>query len=71
MFNFYLDTCGLKEEDSKEVIDPFYIDQIECMPIPKIDWGWREQDDLFSHTKDVLTRTKNWLKSKNVVTTNP
>ena len=57
MFNVELDTCGLKEEDSEEVLDPFYIDQIECMPIPKIDWGRREEDDVFSHTKDVLART--------------
>ena len=37
MFNVDLGTYGLKEEDSEEVIDPFYIDQVECMPIPKID----------------------------------
>ena len=41
------------------------------MPIPEIDWGRREEDDFFSRTKDVLTRTENCLKSKNVVTPNP
>ena len=51
MFDVDLDTYGLRENDAEEVIDPFYIDQIECMPIPKIDWGWREEDDLFSCTK--------------------
>lgn len=66
MFYVDLDTCGLKEEDSKKVIDPFYIDQIECIPIPKIDWERREEDDLFSCTKDVLARTKNWIKSKKI-----
>ena len=47
MFNVDLDMYGLKEEDSEEVIDPFYIDQIECMPILEIDQGRREEDDLF------------------------
>lgn len=62
MFNVDLDTCGLKEEDSKEMIEPFYIDQIECIPIPEIDWGRRGEDDLFSHTKDVLARNEYWIK---------
>ena len=62
MFNVDIDTYGLKDDDSEEVIDPFYIDQVECMPIPEIDWGKREEDNFFSRTKDVLTRTKNWLK---------
>ena len=62
MFNVDLDTCGLKEEDSEEVLDSFYIDQIEYMPIPEIDWGRREEDDVFSCTKDVLARTASWIK---------
>ena len=62
MFNVDIDTYGLKDEDSKEVIDPFYIDQVECMPIPKIDWVKREEDYFFSYTKDMLTRIENWLK---------
>ena len=68
MFNVDIDTYGLEDEDSEEVIDPFYIDQVECMPIPKIDQGKREENDLFSRIKDVLTRTENWLKSKNAIT---
>lgn len=38
------------------------------MPIPKIDCEKREEDDMFSGIKHVLTRIENWLKSKNVVT---
>ena len=71
MFDVDLNTYRLREDDIEEVIDPFYIDQIECMPVPKIDWGWREEDDLFSHTKEVLTKTKNLLKSKSVESITP
>ena len=70
MFNIDLNTYGLREDDIEEVIDPLYIDQIDCMPNPKIDQGRREEDDLFSHTKEVLTRIENWLKSKKIVTPN-
>ena len=68
MFNVELDTCGLKDEDCEEVLDPFYIDQIECMPIHEIDQGRREEDDVYSCTKDVLARTAKWIKSKTLAT---
>lgn len=38
------------------------------MPIHEIDWRRREEDDVFSCTKDVLARTTNWIKSKIVAT---
>ena len=62
MFDVNLNTHGLKDDDAEEVVDPFYIYQIECIPIPKIDYDRREEDDLLSHSMKMLIRTKNWLK---------
>ena len=42
MFEVNLYTNGIKEDKSEEVIDSFCVNQIECMPIPKIDWSRRE-----------------------------
>ena len=48
MFNVELDTYGLKDDDSEEVLDQFYMDQIEYMPIPEIDWEKREENDVYA-----------------------
>ena len=37
MFDVNLSTHGLRDDDAEEVVDSFYIDQIECIPILKID----------------------------------
>ena len=66
MFEVILCINGIKEDESEEVIGPFYVNQIECMPIPKIDWSRREEDDFLSYTSEVLKRTKNWLKSNTI-----
>ena len=50
MFKVNLCTNGIKEDKTEEVIDPFYVNQIECMPIPEIDCTRREEDDFISHT---------------------
>ena len=68
MFNVELDTYGLKDDDSEEVLDQFYMDQIEYMPIPEIDWEKREENDVYAHTKDVIARTAKWIKLKVVAT---
>ena len=70
MFNVELDTYGLKDDDSKEVLDQFYMDQIECMLIPKIDWEKREENDVYARTKDVIARISKWIKSKVAATPN-
>ena len=68
MFNIELDTYGLKDDDSEEIVDQFYIDQVEYMPILEIDWEKREENDVYAHTKDVIARTAKWIKSKVAVT---
>ena len=68
MFNVELDTYGLKDDDSEEVLDQFYMDQIEYMPIPEIDWEKREENDVYARTKDVIAITIKWIKSKVAVT---
>lgn len=69
MFKVDLNTHGIKEDGVEEVFDPFYVEQIECIPIPELDWTKREEDDLMSHTSEVLKRTEKWLRSKNVEST--
>ena len=27
-----------EDDDSEEIVDQFYMDQVECMPIPEINW---------------------------------
>ena len=68
MFNIELDTYGLKDDDSEEIVDQFYMDQVECMPIPEIDWEKREENDVYARSKDVIARTAKWIKSKAAVT---
>ena len=68
MFNVELDTYGLKDDDSEEVLDQFYMDQIEYMHIPKIDWEKREENDVYARTKDVIARTAKWIISKATAT---
>lgn len=63
-FKFSLDIGGVEEDEKEEVIDPWYIEQIECFLVPKLDWSKREEDDLHSQTIDVFKRTKYWLKKK-------
>jgi hypothetical protein len=36
-FKIGLDTSGVKEDEKEEVIDPWYIEKIECFSIPKLD----------------------------------
>ena len=62
MFKVNLSTNEMKEDESEELVDPLYVNQVECVPFPKIDWSRREEDDFLSYTSDVLKRTKNWLK---------
>lgn len=50
MFKVNLSTHGMMEDEVEEVIDLFYVDQIECIPISEIDWTRREEDDLLSCT---------------------
>ena len=69
MFKVNLNTHGIKEDEAEDVINPFYVEQVEYIPIPELDWSKREKDDLMSHTSKVLKRTKKWLKSKNVEST--
>ena len=70
VFNVELDTYGLKDDDFEEVLDQFYMDQIEYMPIPEIDWEKREENDVYARTKDVIARTAKWIKLKAVATPN-
>ena len=43
-------TNGIKKDGNEEEINPFYVKQIECMLIPKIDCTRREEDGFLSHT---------------------
>ena len=70
MFNVELDTYGLKDGDSEEVLDQFYMEQIEYMVIPKIDQEKREENYVYARTKDVIARTTKWIKLKAVATPN-
>ncbi len=69
MFNVDLNTHRIKEDEVEEVIDPFYVEKIKCIPIPKLDQTEKEQDDLLSRALEVLKRIEKWLKSKNVEST--
>ena len=71
MFKVNLNTYRITEDEVEEVINPFYVEQIEFIPIPKLDWTRREEDVLLSHTLEVLKRIEKWLKSKNVESTTP
>lgn len=71
MFKVDLNTCKITKDEVEDVIDPFYVDQIECIPIPELDQTRREEDSLLSRTLEVLKRTKKGLKSKNVESTTP
>lgn len=37
MFKVDLHTHKINEDEAEEMIDPFYVEQIECIPIPKLD----------------------------------
>ena len=51
MFKVDLCTNGIREDKNEKVIDPFYVNHIECMPILGIDWTRREEDDFLFHTQ--------------------
>jgi hypothetical protein len=38
MFQVDLVTQGVTEEDTEEIVDPFYVEQIEYLPIHGINW---------------------------------
>lgn len=63
-FKVNLNTCGIKEDENKEVVDHLYVEKIECLTMPELNWNKREEDDLFSRMSEVLRRTENWLKMK-------
>ncbi len=64
MFKVNLSTHRIIEDETEDIIDPFYVDQIECIPIPKLDWIRREEDNLFSSTLEMLKRTGKMVKVK-------
>ena len=69
VFKININANGIKEDEAEDVIDPFYIEQVEYIPILELDWSKREEDDLMSCTSKVLKRTEKWLKSKNFEST--
>ena len=59
-----MDVIGVGEDEHEEVVDPFYIKQVEVFPIPKLEWDLPEEEDLQDQTVPIIERSKKWLVYK-------
>ncbi len=55
---------GIEEAENEEVLDPMYIEQVEVLPMPSLDWDKLEEEDLHARIVPILDRTRAWLKIK-------